>query len=55
MIIAEKAFIYLMQVKNECWKGATLQIFLSSFEELRKLFLMKDFILISIVGGGSTA
>jgi hypothetical protein len=53
MRIAEKAFIYLMQVKIHCWKGAIFQIFLSSFGDLRKLFLMKDFILISFVGGES--
>jgi hypothetical protein len=30
MRIAEKAFIYLMQVKNIPWAGFTLQIFLTS-------------------------
>ena len=51
--MAENAFIYLMQVKNIPWTGAIFQIFLSSFEDLRRLFLMKEFILISFIGGES--
>ena len=53
MRIAEKAFIYLMQVKNNRWAGAILQICLSPFKGLIKLFLMTDFALISFVGGES--
>jgi hypothetical protein len=50
MRIAEKAFIYLIQVKNIPWAGSILQIFLSSSRELRKLFLTKYNTLISFIG-----
>ena len=53
MRIAEKAFIYLMQVKIYTFLGARLQIFSTSFMGQRQVLSSRSFILISFVGGRS--
>ena len=53
MRMAEKAFIYLIQVKNIPRTGARLQILLATLMGMKISYLVKEFTLISFIGGMS--